>query len=218
MVRRAELAEKEALMAETRVKKIGSLGYDPNFANEVFANVDSAEEIKTCMQCGVCAASCPLSMHMEFPPRKIFAAIRAGARERVLGAKETFLCTSCYSCKVRCPRNIRVIDVMHGLAHYSIKLGYVNAKDPIDFGKAFWGSIEKLGRIDESMTPVKYMMADGVGAGIKKMLEFKNMGITMLKHRRMKLLPERPIKGIKGMRKMLEKAAKMSAEGKGGKA
>lgn len=205
-------------MADTRSNKIGSLGYDPGFANEVFENVDSAEEIKTCMQCGVCAASCPLGLEMDFSPRKIFAAVRAGARERVLGAKEIFLCTSCYSCKVRCPRNIPVVDVMHGLAHYSIKLGYVNSKDSIAFGRAFWNSIEKLGRIDESMTPVKFMMADGIGAGIKKMLEFKNMGITMLKHRRMKLLPERPIKGIKGLRKMMDKAARMSAEGKGGKA
>ncbi|RLB16108.1 MAG: heterodisulfide reductase subunit C, partial [Deltaproteobacteria bacterium] len=49
--------------------------------------------------------------------------------------------------------------------------------------------------------------------GIKNTLEMVDMGITMFLHRRMKPLPERPIKGIKGLRKMLDKAAQM---GKGG--
>ncbi|HDG98325.1 MAG TPA: heterodisulfide reductase subunit C, partial [Desulfobacterales bacterium] len=51
--------------------------YDPSFAREVFENVDYGEEIKMCMQCGVCAASCPLSMQMDYSPRKIFLLIRA---------------------------------------------------------------------------------------------------------------------------------------------
>ncbi len=193
--------------------------YDQTFAKEVFEKVDSGYEIKTCMQCGVCAASCPLSQEMDFSPRKVFTLIRAGKRDEVLRSRAIFLCTSCYTCKVRCPRQIPVINVMHGLAHYAIKEGLANAKDTVNFGTAFWGSIEKIGRIDESMVPVKYMMADGIGAGIKKMLEFKNMGLTMLTHKRMKLLPERPIKGIKGLRKMLDKAATMPlAHTKGGKA
>ena len=28
--------------------------YDPSFAQEVFQNVDSGEEITMCMQCGIC--------------------------------------------------------------------------------------------------------------------------------------------------------------------
>ena len=99
------------------------VGYNPSFAEEVFQNVDSGDEIKMCMNCGVCAASCPLREHMDYPPRQIFSLIRAGKREVVLGSKAIMLCTSCYTCAVKCPRSIPVIDVMHGLAHYALKQG-----------------------------------------------------------------------------------------------
>ena len=52
-----------------------------------------------------------------------------------------------------------------------------------------------------------------IGQGLKLMMENKNMGLGMLLHKRMKVLPERPIKNIKTLRKMLDKAKAM---GKGG--
>ncbi len=187
--------------------------YDSAFAKEVFENVDYGEEIKMCMQCGVCAASCPLSQRMDFSPRKIFLMIRAGKREEVLGSKAIMLCTSCYSCKVRCPRGIPVVDVMHGLAHYALKKGYVPRKDTAVFGREFWNQIYKIGRIDEKDLSRRYFFADGLVPGIKKSLEMADMGLAMFLHKRMKLLPEKKIKGIKSLRKMLDKAREM---GKGG--
>ena len=216
---RAASQRGEALMEERLEETLEPTGkkgaYDPTFAEEVFAKVDSAEEIKTCMQCGVCAASCPLSLYMDFSPRRVFNLIRAGAREEVLGAKAILLCTSCYGCKVRCPRQIPVMDVMHGLAHYAIRQGYKNRPDTINFGQTFWKSIHKLGRVDESMVPVLYMMADGIGPGIKKMMDFKEMGAGLFFHKRMKALPLRPIKGIRRLRRMLDKAGTMRLEGGG---
>jgi quinone-modifying oxidoreductase subunit QmoC len=38
------------------------------------------------------------------------------------------------------------------------------------------------------------------------MLNFMDIGIKLLLHHRMKLLPERKIKGIKSLKKMLDKA------------
>ena len=187
--------------------------YDSSFAREIFENVDYGEEIKMCMQCGVCAASCPLSMQMDYSPRKIFLMIRAGKREEVLNSNAIMLCTSCYSCKVRCPRGIPVIDVMHGLANYAVRQGYVPRKYTATFGSEFWKQIYRLGRIDEKDLSRRYFFSDGFVQGIKNTLEMVDMGITMFLHRRMKPLPERPIKGIKGLRKMLDKAAQM---GKGG--
>jgi quinone-modifying oxidoreductase subunit QmoC len=193
----------------------GRVNYDQAFAREVYKHVDFGEEIKMCMQCGVCAASCPLSLQMDHPPRQIFAMIRAGKREEVLGSQSIMLCTSCYSCKVRCPRKIPVVDVMHGLANYALKQGFVPRKETAAFGREFWGQIYRIGRIDEKDLSRRYFFTDGIVSGIKKSLEMADMGITMFIHKRMKLLPERRIKGIKGLRKMLDKAAQM---GKGGAA
>ncbi len=187
--------------------------YNTSFAQEVFDNVDFGEEIKMCMQCGVCAASCPLSLHMDFSPRKIFSLIRAGKREEVLGCNAIMLCTSCYSCKVRCPRGIPVIDVMHGLAHYAIKQGYLPRKDTATFGSEFFNQIYRLGRIDEKDLSRRYFFSNGFVSGIQHSLEMADVGISMVLHGRMKLLPERKIKGIKSLRKMLDMAEKI---GKGG--
>ena len=43
-----------------------------SFAREVYQKVDSGEEIKMCMQCGVCAASCPLERKNGFFSPKDF--------------------------------------------------------------------------------------------------------------------------------------------------
>ena len=187
--------------------------YDPSFAKEVFDNVDSGEEIKMCMQCGVCAGSCPLRHEMDYPPRQLFTLIRAGRRDEVLNSKAIKLCTSCYRCKVRCPRDIPVIDVMHGLAHYGIKKGIIPKEGTAAFGGEFWDMIYRIGRIDEKDLPRRYFFRAGLIPGIMSMLEMAPMGAQMFFHHRMKLLPERKIKGIKNLRKMLDKAQQM---GKGG--
>jgi quinone-modifying oxidoreductase subunit QmoC len=48
--------------------------------------------------------------------------------------------------------------------------------------------------------------AGGFVEGIKAMLNFMDIGIKLMLHRRMKLLPERKIKGVKSLQKMLDKA------------
>jgi quinone-modifying oxidoreductase subunit QmoC len=180
--------------------------YEPSFAQEVSGSVDFGDEIKMCMQCGVCAGSCPLRDQMDYPPRQIFSLVRAGKREEVLGSKAILLCTSCYTCVVKCPRKVPVMDVMHGLAHYALAQGYVPRKDTASFGQEFWKQVYRLGRVDEKDLPRRVFFSDGVVPGIKKMLGFMDVGIKLLLHRRMKLLPERKIKGIQSLRKMLDKA------------
>ena len=187
--------------------------YDPSFAQEVFDNVDSGEEIKMCMNCGICAGSCPLRHEMDYPPRQLFTLVRAGRRDEVMNSKAIKLCTSCYRCKVRCPRGIPVIDVMHGLAHYGIKKGIIPKEGTAAFGSEFWDMIYRIGRIDEKDLPRRYFFREGFIPGIMSMLEMAPMGAQMFFHHRMKLLPERKIKGIKNLRKMLDKAQQM---GKGG--
>lgn len=194
-------------------KGLSGRAYDPSFAREVYQKVDSGAELKMCMQCGVCAGSCPLRDKMDFSPRKIFALIRAGQREKVLRSKALMLCTSCYSCIVRCPRKVPVMDIMHGLAHYALSLGYKPREETALFGEKFWGNIYRLGRVDEKDVALRYFLGHKLSDAVLLMLENKNMGLGMLRYKRMKVLPERPIKNIKGLRKMLDKA---KALGKGG--
>jgi len=45
--------------------------------------LQSAEgrKVLTCIQCGVCAGTCPYGDVMDYPPRRIIAMMRAGRRE-----------------------------------------------------------------------------------------------------------------------------------------
>ncbi|RLB12593.1 MAG: heterodisulfide reductase subunit C [Deltaproteobacteria bacterium] len=185
------------------------LKYNAISIDEIFKNVDYAEEIQKCMQCGMCAGSCPLRHHMDFPPRKIFALLRAGEIEKVLNSKSILLCTSCYSCMVRCPRGIHVMDIMHGLAHYAIRLGRISRKKTATFGQEFWRQVYERGRVDEKDLSRRYFFSNGFIEGIKNAVSMADMGLVMLFHGRMKLLPEKKIKGIKELRLMLDKAQQM---------
>ena len=104
--------------------------YRSSFLKEVEANVEEGEWVKMCMQCGVCAGSCPLGKHWEHSPQKIFMMIRAGKRDAVLQSDSMWMCTSCYNCIVRCPRQLPITHIMHGLAHYAKRLGLVPQTNP----------------------------------------------------------------------------------------
>jgi len=63
-----------------------------------------------CMQCGLCAASCPLGEAMEFPPRKLILQALSGNLEKVLASPSLWICVACYTCSKRCPRGIELAD------------------------------------------------------------------------------------------------------------
>ncbi len=102
--------------------------------------------VKMCMQCGVCAGSCPLGPAWEHSPQKIFMMIRAGKRDDVLGSDSMFMCTSCYNCMVRCPRQLPITHIMHGLANYAHRLGLAPKGQPTrEFATLFWNNLTKKG-------------------------------------------------------------------------
>jgi Fe-S oxidoreductase len=63
-----------------------------------------------CMQCGLCAASCPLGEAMEFPPRKLILQAGADNLDKVLNSPSLWMCVACYTCSARCPRGIELTD------------------------------------------------------------------------------------------------------------
>jgi len=58
---------------------------------------------------------------MEYGPREVIAALRAGMLDRVLTSNTVWLCASCYSCSVCCPVKIPFTDVMYELKRLCVK-------------------------------------------------------------------------------------------------
>jgi Fe-S oxidoreductase len=60
---------------------------------------------------------------MDYNPRRILHMLRLGLGERVLKSDAIWLCTSCYSCTTRCPREIKITDTMIGLRQLAVDQG-----------------------------------------------------------------------------------------------
>jgi Fe-S oxidoreductase len=74
------------------------------------AETADGEPALGCMQCGLCAATCPLGEAMEFPPRKLILQTGAENLDGVLNSPALWMCVACYACSKRCPRGIELTD------------------------------------------------------------------------------------------------------------
>jgi heterodisulfide reductase subunit D len=60
---------------------------------------------------------------MEYNPRRILHMLRLGLGTRVLQSQAIWLCTACYSCTARCPREIEIGEAMLALRRLAIEQG-----------------------------------------------------------------------------------------------
>ena len=206
-------------MSQTDTNKAMIELYRNNFLQEVEANVEEGNWVKMCMQCGVCSGSCPFGPHWEHPPQEIFMMIRAGQREEVLQSDSMWMCTSCYSCIVRCPRELPITHIMHGLANYAHRLGLAPKMNPTRrFAKVFWDNIVKTGRVNETQLSVRLYFMNGFVEGLKTVVKMRNIGLGMLLTKRLNPLAIFGISGCKGksdIHKMLAKAKEIEDKRKG---
>ena len=184
--------------------------YRNNFLKEVEERVEDGHMVKMCMQCGVCAGSCPLGNAWEHSPQKIFMMIRAGKREEVLTSDSMWMCTSCYNCIVRCPRQLPITQILHGLAHYANRLGMVPKGQPTqEIAKIFWNNLVKTGRVNELKFSLSMYFKDGFVQGIKNALAMQSIGLGLVKAGRlnpMELFGGHKCKDSDAIKKMIAKA------------
>ena len=189
--------------------------YRNNFLKEVEANVEEGDWVKMCMQCGVCSGSCPLGPHWDHPPQELFMMIRAGKRDEVLQSTSMWMCTSCYNCIVRCPRELPITHIMHGLAHYATRLGIEPKGQPTrQFAQLFWDNLAKNGRVNELWLGVNLYFMNGFVEGIKVAMGMAGIGLGMLKSGRLslkELIGGHTVKDKKGFQAMIKKAQELEA-------
>ncbi|MDP2792961.1 MAG: 4Fe-4S dicluster domain-containing protein [Sulfurisoma sp.] len=193
--------------------------YKNNFLREVEERVEEGDMVKMCMQCGVCAGSCPLGPHWQHSPQKIFMMIRAGKREEVLTSDSMWMCTSCYNCIVRCPRQLPITHIMHGLANYAHRLGIAPKGQPTrEFAKTFWNNLIKKGRVNELTLTLAHYFANGIGPGIQIALNMQKIGLGMVLAGRlnpMEIFGGHSVKDLNGFHAVLAKAKEIEDRKKG---
>jgi Fe-S oxidoreductase/predicted DNA-binding transcriptional regulator YafY len=81
----------------------------PSFSETFLESLQAftdGEFIQICLQCGACSGICPVGYLMDFPPRRMIAALRADMFDTVMDTDTVWMCVSCYACAEVCPAKI----------------------------------------------------------------------------------------------------------------
>jgi heterodisulfide reductase subunit C len=172
---------------------------DLDFLDEIYS-LPGGHEIKKCIQCGTCSGSCPTSYVMDYAPRKIFSLIRAGFRDQVLSSNTIWYCSSCYTCAVRCPKEIKITDVMYALKRLAVSEGKAKGNKAIVLAKNFVKMVNKYGRNHETELIVRYILE----AELFNSFHFIPQGWKLLTNGRLPMRPHK-MRNIDQLRTILDK-------------
>jgi heterodisulfide reductase subunit C2 len=75
----------------------------------------SGQNLLQCYQCGKCSAGCPVVSDMDILPNQIIRFAQLGLKDELLEAKSLWICASCMTCNVRCPKGINIAEVIEAL-------------------------------------------------------------------------------------------------------
>lgn len=113
-------------------------------------SMPGCEDMDKCIQCGTCSGTCPVSIYMDHPPRRIIELTRHGFKNDVLKSKTIWLCASCYQCTVDCPKEIGITDIMYALKQKAIEEGVYPKRFPIPtLAREFFKMVKQYGRVSE---------------------------------------------------------------------
>ena len=75
----------------------------------------SGQNLLVCYQCGKCSAGCPVVSDMDILPNQIIRFAQLGLKDELLESKSMWVCASCMTCNVRCPKGINIAEVIEAL-------------------------------------------------------------------------------------------------------
>jgi len=89
-------------------------------------------DFNICMQCGECTGSCPIFSRSKLNVRRIvreitylFSSISVYPKIKIDEKTEVWDCTTCGTCSIRCPRDVKPMDVLIGLRGILVERGRV---------------------------------------------------------------------------------------------
>lgn len=165
----------------------------PGFSAEVSRLAGT--NVESCYACGKCSAGCPMSFAMDYQPHQILRMVQLGLRDEVLRSRAIWICASCVTCTVRCPREVKFAQVMDSLRALSRR----RAQKPgeprvVAFHRSFLDVLRSGGRLHELGMTLTYKLRSG------DLLGDMGLGLNMILRGKLKPLPAR----IRGRREVAE--------------
>ncbi len=172
-----------------------------DLAAEVVAT-PGGEKIFSCLQCGTCGSACPVSVYMDYTPRRLIGMVREGFKQEVVTSFAIWLCASCYECTVRCPAGIRVTEVMYALKRIAIREKIYPRRFPVPvLAKEFIEMLKGTGRNNEFWLVLRTLLKTAP----MKLLTSWPLGFRLWQRGRMCLTGSRiPRPATDDLRRMLE--------------
>lgn len=88
----------------------------------------SGVNVRKCMRCGKCSATCPSYDEMEYHPHEFVYMVETGDIEPLMKSKSIYKCLSCFACVDRCPRGVEPGKLIE-----SLRLAVVRQKGENEF-------------------------------------------------------------------------------------
>jgi heterodisulfide reductase subunit C2 len=96
---------------------------DKDFKQEIMDA--GAESLALCFQCGTCTGACPSGRRTPYRIRQIVRKSVMGLKEEVISDDTIWMCATCYECQERCPRGIKIVDVVKTVRNFAAQAGYM---------------------------------------------------------------------------------------------
>ncbi|MFH1087227.1 MAG: 4Fe-4S dicluster domain-containing protein [Chloroflexota bacterium] len=74
----------------------------------------SGQNLYLCYGCGYCAGNCPMFFAVDASPRQVIRMVLYNDAD-VLKVNTPWMCASCFTCTVSCPRGLDVAKIMEAL-------------------------------------------------------------------------------------------------------
>ncbi len=85
-----------------------------NFDHEQILRTAGAD-VRKCMRCGKCTATCPSFDEMEYHPHQFVYMVEKGQIKALMASESLYKCLSCFACVERCPRQVEPARVVEAV-------------------------------------------------------------------------------------------------------
>ena len=165
----------------------------------------TGENAMLCYQCRKCTLGCPAANAMRMKPHELMRAIRLGLTEEIYWSGMIWMCLSCETCNTRCPQDIHVLRLIHGLREMAKRFEYYNPYPAVSaMVSIFMALIGRFGRI--------YELGLALLCRLRMLTPFKDIDLIRPLLSKGKLHPVPPkSRGVKELRQVLSRIGEMEA-------
>lgn len=80
-----------------------------------WVDITSGVNVRKCMRCGKCSATCPSYDEMEYHPHQFVYMVEKGDIDPLMSSESLYRCLTCFACVERCPRNVEPAKVVEAV-------------------------------------------------------------------------------------------------------